>query len=72
MASKKTVRESEGQNKRRDAKAVLRLSRRARAELAELIKRDQAGTITRVEMETGLEELEEQLQAMILFMNKLT
>jgi hypothetical protein len=67
MASKKKPIKK---GKRRDAKSVLKLSRRAQAEVSKLLKRNQSGTITRVEMETGLEEVEERLKLMILFMCK--
>jgi hypothetical protein len=70
MAAKKG-RESKGRDQRQDVKAVLRLSRHAQAEVAKLLKRDQSGTITRIDLETGLEEVEERLKAMILFMHKL-
>ncbi len=53
--------------KRRKAKAALRLTERAQAELAKLLKRDQAGTITRAELETGLEEIDEDLKRMLRF-----
>jgi hypothetical protein len=64
MASKKTVTKS-GSYKRRDAKTVLALSKRAKTEVAKLLKRNQTGTITRADLETGLEELEEQLEQML-------
>jgi hypothetical protein len=66
MAKKKP--DGKGSGKRRDAKALLKVSRRAKAEVAKLLKRNQSGTITRVELETGLEELEGRLKVMILFM----
>jgi hypothetical protein len=69
MASKKTVK-SKGLDQRLEAKAVLKLSRRARAEIATLLKRNQAGTITRGELETLLEEVEDQLKMMIFYMHK--
>lgn len=53
--------------KRRKAKSALRLTERAQAELAKLLKRDQAGTITRAELETGLEEIDEDLKRMLRF-----
>ena len=46
---------------------MLKLSRRAKAEVAKLLKRNEAGTITRAQLDTGLEELEEQLKQMIHF-----
>jgi hypothetical protein len=64
MASKKTVAKS-GSDKRRDAETVLALSKRAKAEVAKLLKRNQAGTVTREQLETGLEEVEEQLKRML-------
>ena len=70
MASKRTV-TSTGSDKRRDAKAVLKLSRRADAEVAKLLKRNEAGTITRVELNTGLKEVEHRLNRMMVFLNKL-
>jgi hypothetical protein len=70
MASKRTV-TSTGSDKRRDAKAVLKLSRRADAEVAKLLKRNEAGTITRVELNTGLKEVEHRLYRMMVFLNKL-
>jgi hypothetical protein len=64
MASKKTVVRS-GSDKRRDAKSVLALSRKAKGEVAKLLKRNKDGTITRAELETELEEVEDQLEKML-------
>jgi hypothetical protein len=64
MASKKTV-ATRGSEKRREAEAVLKLSRRAKAEVAKLLKGNQDGTITRAQLETGLYEVEEQLKRML-------
>jgi hypothetical protein len=64
MASKKTVARG-GSDKRRDAEIVLELSKKAKAEVAKLLKRNQAGSVTREELETGLEEVEEQLEQML-------
>jgi hypothetical protein len=64
MASKRTVARS-GSYKRREAETVLKLSARAKAEVAKLLKRNQDGTITRAQLETGLEEVEEQLKRML-------
>ncbi len=66
MASKRTV-GRRGSEKRQEAESVLKLSRRAKAEVAKLLKRNEAGTITRAQLDTGLEELEEQLKQMIHF-----
>lgn len=43
-----------------------KLSRRAQAEVARLIERDRTGTITRVQLQTGLKEVGEQLKLMNL------
>lgn len=64
MASKKTV-ARKGSGKRREAEIVLKLSKRAKAEVARLLEGNQAGTITRARLETGLEEVEEQLKRML-------
>jgi len=70
MASKRTV-GRRGSEKRREAEAVLKLSHRAKAEVAKLLKRDQAGTITRTQLDAGLEEIDEQLKQMIHFVRHL-
>lgn len=64
MRSKRTVR-SYRSDKRREAKTVLVLSHRAKAEVAKLLRRDQAGTITRKQLKTGLKEVEERLKRML-------
>jgi hypothetical protein len=69
MAEKKG-KKSKGLDRRRNAKSVLKLSRRAQAEVAKLLKRNQSGTITQMEMETRLEEVGGKLKEMILFMCK--
>jgi hypothetical protein len=38
------------------------LARRAKAEVARLLKRTKAGTITRVQLQTGLKDVEELLE----------
>ena len=53
--------------KRRKAKAALKINQKARTELAKLLKRDQAGTITRAKLDTGLKEIHEDLQMMLRF-----
>jgi hypothetical protein len=70
MASKKTV-GRRGSEKRPDAEDVLKLSRRAKAELEKLLKRNEDGTITRMQLDTGLEEIDEQLKQMIHFVRHL-
>jgi hypothetical protein len=64
MASKRTVRSNKS-DKRREAETVLMLSRRAKAEVVQLLRRDQAGTITRKQLQTGLEEVDERLRRMV-------
>jgi len=61
MATKRRVR-SGGSYKRRKAEKVLELSRYARAEAAELLKGSQRGTITRVELDIGLKEVDTRLK----------
>ena len=70
MASKRTVAKG-GADKHREAKAVLKLSARAKAEVAKLLKGSQAGTITRGQLDTGLEEVDERLKQMIVFVRHL-
>ena len=69
MAAKKG-KKSKGLERRRNAKSVLKLSRRAQTEVAKLLKRNHSGTITPMEMETRLEEVGGKLKEMILFMCK--
>jgi hypothetical protein len=56
MASKKTV-TRRGSDKREKAKTIVKLSLRAQAEVAKLLKCNQTGTVTRVELNTGLKKL---------------
>jgi hypothetical protein len=65
MASKKPVKRR-GSNKGQELERVRKISRRARAEVARLLKRNQSGTITRVQLQTGLKEVKEQLKQMDL------
>jgi hypothetical protein len=64
MASKRTA-ARQGSGKRREAETVLKLSRRAKAEVAKLLRRNQAGTITREQLKTGLKEVDERLKRML-------
>ena len=64
MASKRTI-TKKGPDKRRKAKSALKLSRKAKAEVATLLKRNQAGTITRVQLETGLQEVDQGLKRLL-------
>jgi hypothetical protein len=65
MASKKTVKRS-GSKQGLELERVRKISRRARAEVARLLKRNQSGTITRVQLQTGLKEVKERLKQMDL------
>jgi hypothetical protein len=47
------------------AEDVLRLSRKAKVEVKKLLKRTEAGTLTRVKLETGLKEVEGRLKKML-------
>ena len=58
-------------DKHKIAKETLELSATARAEIAKLLKDDQKGTITRSEMEAGLEEVDERLKRLMIFINSL-
>jgi hypothetical protein len=54
-------------DKQKVAKEALELSASARAEIAKLLKDGEKGTITRLEMETGLEEIDERLKRILAF-----
>lgn len=64
MVSNKTA-TRKASDKRRKATAALKLSAKARAEVAKLLKHHQAGTITQVKLKTGLEEVEERLKRIL-------
>lgn len=68
MQSKRTV-TRKGSDELRDT--VRELSRTARAELKKLLKRNQAGTITRVELDTGLKEVKKRLKRLGIFTHRL-
>jgi hypothetical protein len=70
MRTKRSV-TRRGSDERGEVKIVRELARRAQTELAKLLKRNQAGTITRVELDTGLEELEERLKQMAIHQQRL-
>jgi len=65
MASKRTV-TRRGSGQRGELKTVRQLTRSAKAELARLLRRNRAGTITRLDLDTGLEELEEVLKKILM------
>ena len=70
MASKR-ARKKKSSDKQKIAKEALELSANARAEIAELLKEEQDGKITRLEMETGLEEIDERLKRLMIFIRHL-
>jgi len=70
MASKRS-RTKKSPDKQKKAKEVLELSASARAEIARLLKDEQDGKITRLEMETGLEEIDESLKRLMIFVRHL-
>jgi len=70
MASKRTV-TRRGSNKRREAETVLKLSRKAKAEVAKLLTANRAGNITRVKLQTGLKEVEQKLTKMTFFVRQI-
>jgi hypothetical protein len=70
MASKRTVpRKRSG--KRGSLKTVRKLTRSARTDLARLLQRNQAGTITRVELDTGLKEVKRRLERLMFFQGRI-
>jgi hypothetical protein len=70
MAPRRTD-ERRGSDKRRDAKDVLRIARRARAEVAKLLRRSRAGTITQLELDAGLKEVKQELKRTMFFVDKM-
>lgn len=70
MASKRG-RTRKSPDKQKVAKEALELSASARAEIARLLKEEQDGKITRLDMETGLEEIDERLKRLMIFVRHL-
>lgn len=62
MASKTKRKHSSGKGGK--PPTVLKLSKKAQAEVADLLKRHEAGSITGGKLETGLEEVEARLKKM--------
>lgn len=58
-------------DKQKKAQEAIELSAAARTEIAKLLKDEQEGKITRLEMETGLEEIDEQLKRLMIFIRHL-
>jgi hypothetical protein len=71
MAAKKRGRTKTASDKQKKAKEAIELSASARAEIAKLLKDEQEGKITRLEMETGLEEIDERLKRLMIFIRHL-
>ena len=71
MAAKKRGRTKTASDKQKKAKEAIELSPSARAEIAKLLKDEQEGKITRLEMETGLEEIDERLKRLMIFIRHL-
>jgi hypothetical protein len=70
MASKRTVNRRES-DQSAELKRLRKLSRRARAEVVSLLKRNRAGTISSVELNTGLKEVKRQLKQMSVHFYKI-
>jgi hypothetical protein len=70
MASKRR-RTKKTSDKQQKAQEAIELSAVARAEIAKLLKEEQEGNITRLQMETGLEEIEERLKRLMIFIRHL-
>ena len=70
MASKRP-RTKKSSDKQKKAQEAIELSASARAEIAKLLKEEQEGNITRAEMETGLEEIDERLKRLMIFIRHL-
>lgn len=70
MASKRTTaRRVPGQD--RELERLRKLSLRAQAEVAKLLGRSRTGTITTVQLQTGLTEVQERLKLMNLHFYRL-
>jgi hypothetical protein len=65
-ASKRKVAEERG-----SLSELRKLTRKAQKEVAELLADEEAGTITRVELKTGLECLKEELKKIGIFQHSL-
>jgi len=69
MVSKKAVRRTVP-GKLRNRKAVRGLAKKARTEVAKLLKQDLAGTITRAKLDAGLKETLRDLKQMSIFVHR--
>jgi hypothetical protein len=70
MAAKKTT-TRKGAGKNRTLDDVRKIAKKARDEVARLLADEQAGTITRKQLTTGLEEVERNLERIMIFHFKL-
>ena len=70
MASKKTATRKTS-DRSPQLKEVRALAKKARDDIAELLADEKAGTITRRELTTGLEEVQERLSRIMIFQDKL-
>jgi hypothetical protein len=66
MASRRTTpRKTSGKGRKGKTRAELKkLLKKAQTQIGKLLKGDQAGTLTRVNLKAGLEEMEEHLKRM--------
>jgi hypothetical protein len=65
MATKKTVAKSASAKRREDAESALELSKKAKAEVAKLLKSNPDDPVTQEQLETGLKEVEKQLKKLL-------
>jgi hypothetical protein len=68
MATKKATRKKASAKLAKE-KELRKLSKKARTEVAKLLKRDRAGTVTAVQMATGLKELDQKLKLITSFIH---
>jgi hypothetical protein len=68
MATKKATKKK-ASDKGLKAKELRKLSEKARSEVTKLLKRDRAGTVTAVQMATGLKELDQKLKLITSFIH---
>jgi hypothetical protein len=68
MATKKSTRKKASAKLAKE-KELRKLSKKARTEVAKLLKRDRAGTVTAVQMATGLKELDQKLKLITSFIH---
>jgi hypothetical protein len=69
MASKKKAATSGSHTATPEFRILIELARRARHEVQALLKRTEARNITKVELDTGLEKVEEPMRQMVDYIN---